>query len=251
MKVLSVRQPFATLIVLGIKRYEARSWSTEHRGQLAIHASSAAVGRNAIEEIECTPELLEAVLEAGFTTKESLRTLPRSAVVGTVDLTEVLPATDDVYELLTPRDRWLCGGWSDDGYYWRLSDPIEGDPVSVAGKLRLWELPRDLEEAVHSGVKRGGKGAPAADATGANGGTPLRLRLFVPSGGWEVLLGDRPRARFNAVRDLLTVLESLNAMSGEHRVRVTEELVPLLGSRKSMRRHDVVKQMYTCLRPLR
>lgn len=39
MKVLSIRQPWATLICLGVKPIENRTWQTKHRGALAIHAS--------------------------------------------------------------------------------------------------------------------------------------------------------------------------------------------------------------------
>jgi hypothetical protein len=39
MKALSLIQPWASLIVLGEKRIETRSWPTRHRGHLAIHAN--------------------------------------------------------------------------------------------------------------------------------------------------------------------------------------------------------------------
>jgi eukaryotic-like serine/threonine-protein kinase len=39
MKCLSLHQPGATLLTLGAKRYETRSWRTEYRGPLLIHAS--------------------------------------------------------------------------------------------------------------------------------------------------------------------------------------------------------------------
>jgi hypothetical protein len=39
MKVLSVRQPFASLICAGIKTIENRSWKTDYRGTILIHAS--------------------------------------------------------------------------------------------------------------------------------------------------------------------------------------------------------------------
>lgn len=38
MKVLTVRQPWASLIALGAKSIETRSWPTSYRGPLAIHA---------------------------------------------------------------------------------------------------------------------------------------------------------------------------------------------------------------------
>src|SRR5687767_9624159 len=37
---LSVRQPWAELIVAGRKRVENRTWKTNHRGLLGIHASA-------------------------------------------------------------------------------------------------------------------------------------------------------------------------------------------------------------------
>ncbi len=39
MKVLSIRQPWASLIVNGYKEYEFRSWNTKYRGEFLIHAS--------------------------------------------------------------------------------------------------------------------------------------------------------------------------------------------------------------------
>ena len=39
MKALSLTQPWAHAIAVGSKRVETRSWSTEHRGLVAIHAA--------------------------------------------------------------------------------------------------------------------------------------------------------------------------------------------------------------------
>ncbi len=39
MKVLSIKEPFATLIKDGVKRYETRSWKTNYRGEIYIHGS--------------------------------------------------------------------------------------------------------------------------------------------------------------------------------------------------------------------
>jgi len=37
-KVLTIREPFATLISLEIKKIETRSWKTNYRGKIYIHA---------------------------------------------------------------------------------------------------------------------------------------------------------------------------------------------------------------------
>ena len=38
MKVLTVKEPWASLIVQGFKEYEFRSWKTNYRGKVLIHA---------------------------------------------------------------------------------------------------------------------------------------------------------------------------------------------------------------------
>ena len=38
MKVLTIRNPWATLIVDGYKRYEFRGWKTNYRGRILIHS---------------------------------------------------------------------------------------------------------------------------------------------------------------------------------------------------------------------
>ena len=39
MKVITIKQPFATLIAEWLKEYEFRTWKTKHRGDILIHAS--------------------------------------------------------------------------------------------------------------------------------------------------------------------------------------------------------------------
>ena len=41
MKALSLTQPWATLVVIGAKRIETRSWHTSYVGPLLIHAAKA------------------------------------------------------------------------------------------------------------------------------------------------------------------------------------------------------------------
>jgi len=49
MKALSVWQPWASLLALGLKEYETRSWYTEYRGQILIHAAK----KNSKEQRDC------------------------------------------------------------------------------------------------------------------------------------------------------------------------------------------------------
>ncbi len=38
MKVLTIKQPYASLIAEGIKEYEFRTWKTNYRGEFLVHA---------------------------------------------------------------------------------------------------------------------------------------------------------------------------------------------------------------------
>jgi len=39
MRAITLQQPWAWLVVNGYKRWEYRTWSTDHRGLLVVHAS--------------------------------------------------------------------------------------------------------------------------------------------------------------------------------------------------------------------
>jgi hypothetical protein len=41
MRALSLTQPWASLVAIGAKQWETRSWATGYRGQIAIHAAKA------------------------------------------------------------------------------------------------------------------------------------------------------------------------------------------------------------------
>ena len=41
MKVISLYQPYASLVVIGAKQFETRSWDTHYRGPLLIHATKS------------------------------------------------------------------------------------------------------------------------------------------------------------------------------------------------------------------
>lgn len=78
MKAISIWQPWATLIAIGAKRMETRSWSTTYRGPLAIHASK-----------KWTPELARLATEHPFRQHLIGHDLPRGAIVAVAELVAV------------------------------------------------------------------------------------------------------------------------------------------------------------------
>ena len=51
MKVLTIKQPFATLIIDGYKEYEFRTWKTKFRGEFLIHAGQS-IDKEAMERFK-------------------------------------------------------------------------------------------------------------------------------------------------------------------------------------------------------
>lgn len=56
---LSVKQPWAALIVAGVKSIEVRTWKARRRGRVLIHAAKLADDRPEAWEHITTPELME------------------------------------------------------------------------------------------------------------------------------------------------------------------------------------------------
>ncbi|MFI2370378.1 ASCH domain-containing protein [Streptomyces sp. NPDC018833] len=116
---LTVRQPWASAIAYGTKRIENRTWPTDHRGLVLIHA-----GRTT------DPNAKDAPLARPFLR----RPFPRGAIVAVARLEDC--HTDDGW----------CTLWSARGrYHWRLTDvtPLAA-PLSWPGERGLWTPPPGL-----------------------------------------------------------------------------------------------------------
>lgn len=69
MKALSLTQPWASLVAIGAKRIETRSWSTSYRGLVAIHASKRFPDEAclfAIQDLVTGPLMRAGALPAGW-----------------------------------------------------------------------------------------------------------------------------------------------------------------------------------------
>lgn len=117
---LSIRQPWASLIVWGIKNVEVRSWRTNYRGRLIIHAGLTVDDSNL----------------ARF----GLENLPTGALIGTVDLTEVQQFTEASWDELA-EDHLSHGAFSDKCYAWHLTNPKPFEkPIPYSGKQGLFQV---------------------------------------------------------------------------------------------------------------
>ncbi len=154
-KAISLVQPYATLIAIGAKRIETRSWSTRYRGMLAIHASKA-IPRWAREEVRDDHHFGDALRQAGLSGGTS--DLPTGAIVAVAELVAVVPITRK-WGLVDPRvfewtdtcgrelrfevthQECTFGAYSDGRFAWLLADVVTFDPVlNVRGQLGLWDV---------------------------------------------------------------------------------------------------------------
>jgi hypothetical protein len=135
MKCLSIRQPWAMLVLAGYKQFETRSWQTQYRGRLAIHA-----GRSLAEETVhlCQRPWLRGLLRAaGYA---SALDLPRGKVLGIVELVDCLALPAAGFQP-TPAER-LLGDFRPGKFAWRLTCPhFLPDPMQFPGQLGLFEVP--------------------------------------------------------------------------------------------------------------
>lgn len=88
---LSVQQPYAGLLVAGIKKHEGRAWFTTYRGRLWIHAASRRPTQEDIDEVVGIYHKIVEETEVVSFPEE----YPTSCLLGCVNLVDCLP--QDIY----------------------------------------------------------------------------------------------------------------------------------------------------------
>ncbi len=123
MKVISIRQPWASLIVHGYKEYEFRSWNTKFRGKCLIHASSG-VDETSINKFS----------------KYNLD-YPLGKIIGSVEINDVIPLDEDFKRELLDKNELVYGGIKVNKEYAFKCEKVKilKEPIEVKGELGFWE----------------------------------------------------------------------------------------------------------------
>lgn len=124
MKVLTIKQPWATLIMQGYKRFEFRSWQTKYRGDLLIHAGKG-IDKEAIKRLE------------KYLPKELLT----GKILGKVTLVDCIKCDDDFKgECLKENKDVYAKSTFIEKFAWQLENvEVFDEPIEAKGKLSLWE----------------------------------------------------------------------------------------------------------------
>lgn len=107
MKALTVKNPYAELICVGLKDVENRSWKTSFRGRVLIHSAARS-------------------LPGVFTS-------PCSAIIGSVDIYDCVRDFDSIHAA--------------EGYWhWLLKDPelFKFPILNIRGSLSFWSIPEGI-----------------------------------------------------------------------------------------------------------
>lgn len=136
MKVISVQQPFATLIALGLKPDETRSWATKYRGEIGIHAS-----KTIDKESYRRSPIKEALAAHGYDENN----LPTGAIIAIGNITGCHKVVEDAGYCaqldngeVVEGDNYYFGWFGKGRFAWRMADMRQIEPIAAKGQLQIW-----------------------------------------------------------------------------------------------------------------
>ena len=145
MKAITIHQPYASLIAVGAKRYETRSWATRYRGQIATHAGKQDwTGRMSSEEITAAINAFTGTryeVASGRAENNYDYIYPYGAVIATAELVDCIKIieTTEIY-----KPELLFGDFTAGRYIWVLANvKMFPEPIPERGKQGLWEWESD------------------------------------------------------------------------------------------------------------
>lgn len=135
MKVLTLKQPWATLVAEGIKKYEFRSRKTKYRGKILIHAGSS------IDKQE-----MEKYRNLGFD-------FPKGSIIACVDLIDCLELDKKLNEEIISENNIAYGDKFRTGYAWKLENVKKIKNIdNIKGQLGLWNYNENEQEDIYEKI---------------------------------------------------------------------------------------------------
>lgn len=134
MKALSMTQPWATLVALGKKKIETRSWYTGHRGPLVIHAAKTfpAWAKETAEEEHFRQALdgADLPLGCGLCIVEVIACVRTSQLWKVEKIIGTKPSIEEI----------RFGDFAPGRYAWLFRlEQVFDKPIARVGSLGLWE----------------------------------------------------------------------------------------------------------------
>ena len=129
MKVITIKQPFATLIAEGYKKYEFRTWKTKYRGEILIHAGKG-VDKSVMKRFE--------YLNLNY---------PTGCIIARTTIEDCILIDDNMKKELKKADEKVYWGAINNKerqeYGFKLGKVEKIEPIYINGKLSLWDYDFD------------------------------------------------------------------------------------------------------------
>ena len=120
MKALTIKEPWASLIINGYKEYEFRSWKTNYRGKILIHAgmSNENISKFDIYNLEYS----------------------KGEIIGEAELVDCILVSEEFNNELLKKNSLVYGKTNHTSTYaWKLENIKKYDKkIPCKGKLGLW-----------------------------------------------------------------------------------------------------------------
>ena len=128
MKTLTIKQPWASLITEGYKKYEFRSWKTNYRGKILIHA-----GLSLEKDVQERFKNYNLDYKLGY-------------IIGEAEIVDCILVDEKFNESLRNIDPIVYGRSNHvENYAWKLENIKKYDnPIPCKGKLGLWNYEGEL-----------------------------------------------------------------------------------------------------------
>ena len=127
MKVLTIKEPWASLIINGYKEYEFRSWKTNYRGKILIHAG-----------LSLEKDIASKFIDYGLS-------YTKGAIIGEATLVDCILVDEKLNDELYKINPLVYGKSKHVGNYaWKLENVIKyNEPIYCKGQLGLWNFDFD------------------------------------------------------------------------------------------------------------
>lgn len=151
MKAITLWQPWATLVAIGAKQFETRSWTTSHRGPLIIHAAKRF---KRPERLLCYEKhFATCLVEAGYKAPQAL---PLGRALCIVELRSTYSTNggsiSSFQDLALFQQELAFGNFDPHRFAWRLCDLRAFEPIPMQGRQGLWTLTPDELAAVNAAL---------------------------------------------------------------------------------------------------
>lgn len=140
-KVITIWQPYASLIAIGLKENETRGWAAKYRGPIAIHAAKKVIPLNELFN-DIDPVLKFLIIDAINREYGSYNNMPTGAIIAKGILSSVIPS-EELKKNINPIEM-ACGDYTDGRFGWVMKDIKKlAEPIFVKGQQGLWNWDGD------------------------------------------------------------------------------------------------------------